>query len=166
MTSPSAASPAASAPRLLWIDLLRGFLMLAIIFDHTEICFTGDNIVPYRMYVPDVLMAFFFLSGYLFYRPEGFRLRHKLHSWLRGVYLHECPGASQGLASWSRRIAVRPAADHPHGPRIMVYCLLGRCRAPLLFPPVAVVCALALAGRSRAFRRSPGLWLRYASSGF
>lgn len=53
--------------------------MLAIIFDHTEICFTGDNIVPYRMYVPDVLMAFFFLSGYLFYRPEGFCLRHKLH---------------------------------------------------------------------------------------
>ena len=61
--------------------------MLAIIFDHTEICFTGDNIVPYRMYVPDVLMAFFFLSGYLFYRPEGFRLRHKLHSWLRGVFM-------------------------------------------------------------------------------
>ena len=87
MTLPSAASPAASAPRLLWIDLLRGFLMLAIIFDHTEICFTGDNIVPYRMYVPDVLMAFFFLSGYLFYRPEGFRLRHKLHSWLRGVLM-------------------------------------------------------------------------------
>ncbi len=87
MTSPSAASPAASAPRLLWIDLLRGFLMLAIIFDHNEICFTGDNIVPYRMYVPDVLMAFFFLSGYLFYRPEGFRLRHKLHSWLRGVLM-------------------------------------------------------------------------------
>ena len=87
MTSPSAASPVASAPRLLWIDLLRGFLMLAIIFDHTEICFTGDNIVPYRMYVPDVLMAFFFLSGYLFYRSEGFRLRHKLHSWLRGVLM-------------------------------------------------------------------------------
>lgn len=61
--------------------------MLAIIFDHTEICFTGDNIVPYQMYVPDVLMAFFFLSGYLFYRPEGFRLRHKLHSWLRGVLM-------------------------------------------------------------------------------
>lgn len=61
--------------------------MLAIIFDHTEICFTGDNIVPYRMYVPDVLMAFFFLSGYLFYRPEGFCLRHKLHSWLRGVLM-------------------------------------------------------------------------------
>lgn len=61
--------------------------MLAIIFDHTEICFTGDNIVPYRMYVPDVLMAFFFLSGYLFYRSEGFRLRHKLHSWLRGVLM-------------------------------------------------------------------------------
>lgn len=61
--------------------------MLAIIFDHTEICFTGDNIVPYRMYVPDVLMAFFFLSGYLFYRPEGFRLRHKLYSWLRGVLM-------------------------------------------------------------------------------
>ena len=61
--------------------------MLAIIFDHTEICFTGDNIVPYRMYVPDVLMAFFFLSGYLFYRPGGFRMSYKLHSWLRGVLM-------------------------------------------------------------------------------
>lgn len=145
--------------------------MLAIIFDHTEICFTGDNIVPYRMYVPDVLMAFFFLSGYLFYRPEGFRLRHKLHSWLRGVlmpyfiftsalalpkaWLH---GADGSLSDLLLTILT--------GQGSWFIASLGRRRAPLLFPPVAVVCALALAGRSRAFRRSPGLWLRYASSGF
>lgn len=84
------ASPAANpsvATRQLWIDLLRGCCMLAIVFDHTEICFTGDNIVPYRLYVPDVLMAFFFLSGYLFYKPTGFALKHKLRSWLRGVVM-------------------------------------------------------------------------------
>ena len=75
------------APRQLWIDLLRGFLMLAIVFDHTEICFTGDNIVPYRLYVPDVLMAFFFLSGYLFYKPGGFRFGHKMRSWLRCILM-------------------------------------------------------------------------------
>lgn len=69
--------------RQLWIDLLRGFCMLMIIFDHTEICFTGKNIIPYELYVPDVLMTFFFLSGYLFYRPQGFGIRHKIMSVLK-----------------------------------------------------------------------------------
>lgn len=73
--------------RQLWIDLLRGFCMLMIIFDHTEICFTGKNIIPYELYVPDVLMAFFFLSGYLFYRPQGFDVRHKFMSVLRSLVM-------------------------------------------------------------------------------
>ena len=73
--------------RQLWIDLLRGFCMLMIIFDHTEICFTGKNIIPYELYVPDVLMTFFFLSGYLFYRPQGFDIRHKLTSVFRSLMM-------------------------------------------------------------------------------
>lgn len=141
--------------------------MLAIIFDHTEICFTGDNIVPYRMYVPDVLMAFFFLSGYLFYRSEGFRLRHKLHSWLRGVLMP--------YFIFTSALALPKAWLHGAGGSIsdlLLTILTGQgswfiaSLAVAELPPVAVACALALAGRSRAFRRSPGLWLRYASSGF
>lgn len=61
--------------------------MLMIIFDHTEICFTGRNIIPYELYVPDVLMTFFFVSGYLFYRPQGFDVRHKLRSVLRSLVM-------------------------------------------------------------------------------
>ena len=71
--------------RQLWIDVLRGFCMVMIVFDHTEVCFTGNNIIPYELYVPDVLMTFFFLSGYLFYRPQGFDVRHKLMSVLRSL---------------------------------------------------------------------------------
>lgn len=43
---------------------MRGFCMMAILFDHTEIYYTGANIVPYSMYVFDVLLVFFFVSGY------------------------------------------------------------------------------------------------------
>lgn len=61
-----------------WIDLLRGFCMVAILLDHTEIYYTGDNIIGYNYYVANVLVAFFFLSGYLFYKEKPFSLRHKL----------------------------------------------------------------------------------------
>mgnify|MGYP001748228932 CR=1 FL=1 len=30
-----------------WIDMLRGFCMLSILFDHTEIYYTGGNLIPY-----------------------------------------------------------------------------------------------------------------------
>ena len=53
--------------RLAWIDLLRGFSMIAILWFHTEVYFTGQPMIPYEMYVGDVLAAFFFLSGYLMY---------------------------------------------------------------------------------------------------
>ena len=61
-----------------WIDLLRGFCMVAILLDHTEIYYTGDNIIGYNYYVANVLVAFFFLSGYLFYKDTPFLLQHKL----------------------------------------------------------------------------------------
>ena len=53
--------------RLAWIDLLRGFCMMAILWFHTEVYFTGQPMTPYEMYVGDVLAVFFFLSGYLMY---------------------------------------------------------------------------------------------------
>ena len=61
-----------------WIDLLRGFCMVAILLDHTEIYYTGDNIIGYNYYVANVLVAFFFLSGYLFYKDTPFSLQLKL----------------------------------------------------------------------------------------
>lgn len=53
--------------RLAWIDLLRGFSMISILWFHTEVYFTGQPMTPYEMYVGDVLAVFFFLSGYLMY---------------------------------------------------------------------------------------------------
>lgn len=64
--------------RKTWIDRLRGFCMLAILFDHTEIYYTGDNIVPYNFYVMNVLLLFFFLSGYLCFKKENQSWRKKL----------------------------------------------------------------------------------------
>lgn len=68
-----------------WVDALRGFCMVAILLDHTEIYFTGTNIIDYRHYVSNVLVVFFFLSGYLFYRDEPFSLRKKLVSIVRSL---------------------------------------------------------------------------------
>ena len=68
-----------------WVDALRGFCMVAILLDHTEIYFTGTNIIDYRHYVSNVLVVFFFLSGYLFYRDESFSLRKKLVSIVRSL---------------------------------------------------------------------------------
>ncbi|WP_036894774.1 acyltransferase family protein [Prevotella sp. oral taxon 306] len=70
-----------------WIDMLRGFCMLAILLDHTEIYYTGGNLIPYDWYVSNVLIVFFFLSGYLMYKQQGFSLRHKLTSIGRSLLL-------------------------------------------------------------------------------
>lgn len=64
--------------RTAWIDLLRGFCMIAILWFHTEFYFVGHAIVPYAFYVGDVLATFFFLSGYLFYSEKPFDFRYKL----------------------------------------------------------------------------------------
>ena len=56
-----------SSNRVLWIDQMRGFCMLAILLFHTEAYYNdGREIIPYNFYVANVLVAFFFLSGYLF----------------------------------------------------------------------------------------------------
>ena len=52
--------------RLHWVDLLRGFAMLAILWFHTEMYYAGRDLTPYACYVQDVLATFFFLSGYVF----------------------------------------------------------------------------------------------------
>lgn len=71
--------------RKLWIDLVRGFCMLAILLFHTEIYYTGSEIIPYNFYVQNSLTAFFFVSGYLFCSKDGFSLRDKVVSVARGL---------------------------------------------------------------------------------
>ena len=65
--------------RLAWIDLLRGFSMIAILWFHTEVYFTGQPMTPYEMYVGDVLAAFFFLSGYLMY-GRTLKIKRRINS--------------------------------------------------------------------------------------
>lgn len=66
--------------RKQWIDLLRGICMIAILWDHTEIYMSGQNIIPYSVYVTDALVIFFFLSGYLMFKENGFNIKHKIKS--------------------------------------------------------------------------------------
>lgn len=42
-----------------WIDSMRGMCMAAIMLDHTEIYYTGSNIINYNMYVTDALYLSF-----------------------------------------------------------------------------------------------------------
>ena len=63
-----------------WIDLLRGICMIAILLDHTEIYYTGINIIDYNVYVVNALTIFFMLSGYLMYKETGFDIRKKMKS--------------------------------------------------------------------------------------
>ncbi len=75
--------------RKLWIDNLRGLCMLAILLDHTEIYYTGENVVDYNLYVVNALVVFFFISGYLMFRSQAsgkvadFDLRHKVGAVMR-----------------------------------------------------------------------------------
>lgn len=54
--------------------------MMAILWDHTEIYMSGRNIIPYSIYVTDALVVFFFLSGYLMFKANGFDIKHKIKS--------------------------------------------------------------------------------------
>ncbi|MDD5861470.1 MAG: acyltransferase family protein [Prevotella sp.] len=73
--------------RELWIDLLRGCCMTAIVYDHTESWFVDYHIIPYSLYVSNVLVIFYFISGYLFYRPTDFQPVHKLKSILHSIII-------------------------------------------------------------------------------
>ena len=76
LTHPNNNSPCQHRQRVAWIDLLRGFCMMTILWFHTEVYFTGQLMTPYEMYVGDVLAVFFFLSGYLMYgKPLNIKRR-------------------------------------------------------------------------------------------
>jgi len=72
--------------RVVWIDVLRGLCLIAILYDHTEIYYFGDNMVPYDFYVPDVLVTFVFLSGVLFNR-QPLDWRKKIRSIMRRLVI-------------------------------------------------------------------------------
>ena len=44
--------------RIKWVDNLRGLCMMAILFDHTEHYYLGDNISNLNLYVTDALYIF------------------------------------------------------------------------------------------------------------
>ena len=78
----------AGTQRLAWADLARGFCMMAILLFHTEKYYAGEEIIPYALYVDNVLITFFFISGYLFHNPQkAFSVPHKLLSILRGIII-------------------------------------------------------------------------------
>lgn len=57
--------------RKRWIDLARGICMMMILLFHTEVYYTGSEIIPYHLYVENSLAGFFFLSGYLSFHTDG-----------------------------------------------------------------------------------------------
>lgn len=69
--------------RIVWVDILRGFCMLAILWFHTEFYYAGEDIIPYAMYVGDILAVFFFLSGYVTRYNIDSNYRKMLYSVLR-----------------------------------------------------------------------------------
>ena len=73
--------------RLKWIDLLRGFCMIAILWFHTEMYYVGYDKTPYAFYVGDVLAVFFILSGYLFYKSTPIDYNKKYYSIIRYLLL-------------------------------------------------------------------------------
>lgn len=74
--------------RIHWVDNLRGLCMLAILFDHTEHYYVGENIVNLNLYVTDALCLFFMISGYLLYKPDNnINLKRKCGSIARSLIM-------------------------------------------------------------------------------
>ncbi|MCB6901740.1 acyltransferase family protein [Hoylesella buccalis] len=71
--------------RISWIDSVRGFCMIAILYFHTEIYYTNTTIIPYSMYVVNALVMFFFISGFLFYKENNFHIKKKIKSIFRSL---------------------------------------------------------------------------------
>lgn len=69
--------------RIIWVDMLKGFCILAILWFHTEMYYSGADIIPYSFYVGDVLATFFFLSGYTSYRESPLEVRKMLYGIFR-----------------------------------------------------------------------------------
>ncbi len=73
--------------RKVWIDMMRGISMMAILLFHTEMYYAGHDIISYNFYVANSLCAFYFLSGYLFYNEKEFKPLKKLRSIARGLVI-------------------------------------------------------------------------------
>lgn len=69
--------------RKTWVDMLRGFSMMAILWFHTEMYYAETDVTPYACYVGDVLATFFFISGYLFKTRRPFQARQRVLSVLK-----------------------------------------------------------------------------------
>lgn len=71
-----------------WIDSLRGICMMAILLDHTELYYTGINIINYNIYVVNALTLFFIISGYLMYKEkQEFDIKRKLKAIGKGLLM-------------------------------------------------------------------------------
>ena len=55
-----------SNKRIIWIDMLRGFCMLLILWFHTEMYYAGYDVTPYSYYVGDALAVFSFFQASCF----------------------------------------------------------------------------------------------------
>ena len=59
-------------------------MMLILVF-HTEVYYKEYDVTPYYIYVTNAIILFYFISGYLFYRPESFNLKKKLNAITRSL---------------------------------------------------------------------------------
>lgn len=73
--------------RVGWIDFLRGISMILILVFHTEMYYKEYDITPYYIYTTNAIILFYFISGYLFYRPESFSLKKKALSIVRSLLI-------------------------------------------------------------------------------
>ena len=73
--------------RIGWIDFLRGLSMMLILVFHTEVYYKEYDVTPYYIYVTNAIILFYFISGYLFYRPESFSLKKKLIAIARSLLI-------------------------------------------------------------------------------
>ena len=58
--------------------------MLILVF-HTEVYYKEYDVTPYYIYVTNAIILFYFISGYLFYRPESFSLKKKMNAIARSL---------------------------------------------------------------------------------
>lgn len=64
--------------RVEWIDGLRGFCMLVILWHHTDVYYAKTAAISSAFYADNALAVFFFLSGYLFPNRENMDFGKKL----------------------------------------------------------------------------------------
>lgn len=73
--------------RVGWIDFLRGISMILILVFHTEVYYKEYDVTPYYIYTTNAVILFYFISGYLFYRQEEFKLKSKIKSIINSLII-------------------------------------------------------------------------------